>query len=46
MDWASLVYLGVTFGLFLLFAIIVVRTYSKKHKKDLEEPKHRMLDDD
>jgi Cbb3-type cytochrome oxidase component FixQ len=46
MDWASLFYLGVTFGLFLLFAAIAIRTYSRKRKKDLEEPKHRMLDDD
>jgi cbb3-type cytochrome oxidase subunit 3 len=46
MDWASFFYLGVTFGLFLLFAAIVLRTYSRKRKKDLEEPKHRMLDDD
>lgn len=46
MDRASLLYLGVTFGLLVLFAVIVVRTCSKKHKRRLEEPKHRMLDDD
>jgi hypothetical protein len=46
MDWASLIYLGVTFGLLVLFAVIVIRTLSKKRRKTLEEPKHRMLDDD
>ena len=46
MDWAALLYLGVTFGLFVLFAVIVGRTYSRKRKKEMEEPKHRMLDDD
>ena len=46
MDWASIIYLGITFGLFVIFALIVWRTYNKKHKNRLEEPKHRMLDDD
>jgi Cbb3-type cytochrome oxidase component FixQ len=46
MGWAGLIYLGVTIGLFVLFAVIVIRTYSKKREKNLEEPKHRMLDDD
>jgi positive regulator of sigma E activity len=46
MDWASLAYLAVTIGLFAVFAVIVVRTYSRKGKKRMEEPKHRMLDDD
>jgi cbb3-type cytochrome oxidase subunit 3 len=46
MDWASLVYLAVTIGLFVIFALIVIRTYSRKGKKRMEEPKHRMLDDD
>lgn len=46
MDWASLLYLGVTFGLFVIFVAIVVRTYRRKNQKTLEEPKHRMLDDD
>jgi len=46
MDWGSIVYLGVTFGLFVIFAVIVVRTYRGKNKKKLEEPKHRMLDDE
>lgn len=46
MDWGSLVYLGVTFGLFVIFAAIVCRTLRRKNKHKLEEPKHRMLDDD
>lgn len=46
MDWASLVYLGVTFALFVVFALIVWRTYRRRDKQRLEEPKHRMLDED
>jgi positive regulator of sigma E activity len=46
MDLASLAYLAVTIGLFAVFAVIVIRTYSRKGKKRMEEPKHRMLDDD
>ena len=46
MDWGSIVYLGVTFALFLIFAVIVIRTYSKKRKDQGEAPKYRMLDDD
>jgi cbb3-type cytochrome oxidase subunit 3 len=46
MDWASIIYLGVTFGLFVIFALIVWRTYSRKNKNRFEEPKNRMLDDD
>jgi Cbb3-type cytochrome oxidase component FixQ len=46
MDWGSIVYLGVTFGLFVIFAGIVYRTLQRKNKRKLEEPKHRMLDDD
>ncbi len=46
MDLASIIYLGVTFGLFVIFALIVKRTYSKKNKEDREVAKYRMLDDD
>ncbi len=46
MNGASLLYLGFTFGLFAIFAVIVVRTCSHKRKNRLEEPKHRMLEDD
>ena len=46
MDLASILYLGVTFGLFVIFALIVVRTYSKKRKEEGEIAKYRMLEDD
>ena len=46
MDWGSIVYLGVTFTLFVIFAVIVIRTYSRKRKDKGEAPKYRMLDDD
>jgi cbb3-type cytochrome oxidase subunit 3 len=46
MDLASFVYLGVTFGLFVIFALIVVRTYSKKRKDEGEAAKYQMMDDD
>lgn len=46
MDWGAWLYLGVTFGLFAIFAAIVYRTYRRKNKKKLEEAKHRMLEDE
>ncbi len=46
MDLASLLYLGITFGLFVIFAAIVYRTYSRKNKQKNEEAKYKMLDDD
>ena len=46
MDLGSLLYLGVTFGLFVIFVLIVIRTYSKKRKEEGERAKYRMLDDD
>ncbi len=46
MDLASILYLGVTFGLFVIFVLIFVRTYSKKRKDQGEIAKYRMLDDD
>ncbi|MBW2474182.1 MAG: CcoQ/FixQ family Cbb3-type cytochrome c oxidase assembly chaperone [Deltaproteobacteria bacterium] len=46
MDLASFLYLGVTFGLFVIFALIVVRTYSKKRKDEGEAAKYQMMDDD
>lgn len=46
MDLASILYLGMTFGLFVIFALIVRRTYSKKRKDQGEVAKYRMLDDD
>lgn len=46
MDLASILYLGVTFGLFVVFVLIVIRTYSKKRKEQGEIAKYRMLEDD
>jgi len=43
---ASVYYLGTTILLFLIFALIVIRTYSGKRKDRMEDPKYRMLDDD
>ena len=46
MDWASVLYLGVTFGLFAVFVLLVWRTYRRRNKEHMEEAKHRMLDED
>ena len=46
MDLASIFYLGITFGLFAVFVLIVVHTYSRKRKEEGEIAKYRMLDDD
>jgi len=46
MDLASILYLGVTIGLFVIFVFIFIHTYSKKRKKEGEIAKYRMLDDD
>ena len=46
MELASILYLGVTFGLFVIFVLIFVHTYSKKRKDQGEIAKYRMLDDD
>lgn len=46
MELTSILYLAVTIGLFVIFALIVIRTLNKKRKDTLEAPKYRMLDDD
>ncbi|MBE0502120.1 MAG: cbb3-type cytochrome c oxidase subunit 3 [Desulfuromonadales bacterium] len=46
MDWSSIIYLGVTFGLFVIFVLIFIRTYSRKNRDKNEKAKYRMLDDD
>lgn len=46
MDMASIIYLAVTFGLFVVFALIVRNTYKRKNKDEKEAPKYRMMDDD
>jgi cbb3-type cytochrome oxidase subunit 3 len=44
MDLAIVYYLGMTLLLFLIFAAIVARTYSRKRKERGEAPKYRMMD--
>lgn len=46
MDLSSFLYLGITVGLFVVFALIVIRTMSRKRKDSIEAPKYRMLDDE
>jgi len=46
MDLASILYLGITFGLFVIFVVIVKRTYSRKNKEQNEVAKYNMLDED
>ncbi len=46
MDLASIYYLGTTLLFFLVFAVIVARTYSRKRKEVEESPKYRMLEED
>ncbi len=46
MDWATIIYLGVTIGLFAIFVGIVLRTYSRKNKEKNESAKYKMLNDD
>lgn len=46
MDLASILYLGTTLGLFVIFVLIVIRTYSRKRKEQGEIAKYRMLDED
>ncbi|HBG06408.1 MAG: hypothetical protein A2075_21915 [Geobacteraceae bacterium GWC2_58_44] len=46
MDIASAYYLGVTILLFLIFAAIVARTYSRKRRVSGEQAKYRMMDDE
>lgn len=46
MDLASIIYLAVTFGLFIVFALIVFNTYRRRNKQKKEAPKYRMMDDD
>ncbi len=46
MSWKGLIYVGVTVVFFLIFAAIVLHTYSKNRKKEGESAKYRMMDDD
>ena len=46
MELASVYFLGVTLLMFVVFAVIVVRTCSKKQRIQGEAPKYKMLDED
>jgi positive regulator of sigma E activity len=46
MGLASVYYLGVTVLMFVIFAVIVARTYNRKKKDKGEAPKYRMMDED
>lgn len=46
MSWGASLYLGITFGLFVIFAIIVIRTYRHRNKDRGEAPKYSMMDDE
>jgi hypothetical protein len=46
MNIAGVCYLGFTVLLWVVFAAIVLRTYSPKLKAKGEQPKYRMMDDD
>ena len=46
MSTSAFIYLGMTFGLFIIFAAIVAKTYRKSGKEKGEAPKYRMLDED
>jgi cbb3-type cytochrome oxidase subunit 3 len=41
-----IIFLALTALLLAILTVIVVVTYRKKRKQNLEEPKYRMLDDD
>lgn len=46
MGFKGILYLGVTFALFLVFALIVLRTLRSRNRERLEAARHRMLEDD
>lgn len=46
MTTQGLVYFGLTLLLFIIFAAIVARVYRRDRREQMEDPKHRMLDDD
>ena len=46
MDMASIYYLGVTILLFVIFAAIVARTYSRRRREKGEAPKYRMMEEE
>jgi cbb3-type cytochrome oxidase subunit 3 len=46
MNFSGVAYLLFTISLALVLAGIMIHYYNPKRKEKVEEPKHRMLDDD
>lgn len=46
MSFAIWAYILFTFSLVVVFAFIIVHYYNPRRKKEIEAPKHKMLDDD
>ena len=46
MALADILYLGITVTFFIIFAVIVFRTYRKDRKEEVEAPKYRIFDKD
>ena len=46
MSFAVWAYVFFTFSLVVVFVLIIIHYYSPRRKKDVEAPKHRMLDED
>lgn len=46
MNFAAWAYIFFTFSLVVVFVFIIFHYYNPRRKKDVEAPKHRMLDDD
>jgi cbb3-type cytochrome oxidase subunit 3 len=46
MSLQGFIYIGLTLVLFVIFGAIVIRVYRPGRRKQMEDPKHRMLDDE
>lgn len=46
MSYEAWAYFLFTFALFVVFVLIILYYYNPRRKKDVEAPKHRMLDDE
>jgi len=46
MGLAEILYLGITFLMLVIFAVIVFRTYRKDRKEKYEKAKYRIFDED
>jgi cbb3-type cytochrome oxidase subunit 3 len=45
-SFAVLAYILFTFSLVVVLVLIIIYYYNPRRKKEVEAPKHRMLDDD